>query len=135
MSEEQDIVEGVSELALWVQDLDIAVEFYRDRLGFKVDDIDPGRNAFLSSGSLVLALFVPSSPGTPLAEEYMARTGHPQGDVYHVGFAVKDDRLDALGARLRSQGIAVRGPVNFATGRRSYFLEDTDKHYIELTNR
>ena len=60
-------IRGVSEIAFWVDDLDRAVAFYRDRLGFEVESMDPGRNAFLRVGDLYVVLFNPKSPGTVLA--------------------------------------------------------------------
>jgi len=129
------VIRGISELALWVTDLERAVAFYRDRLGFAGEEVEAGHYAFLKSGGLVLGLFLPSDPGTPLAREYLARTGGPRGDVYHVGFLVEGKDLDGLATALREQGQEVRGPVEFATGRRSYFLEDPDAHYIELTDQ
>jgi catechol 2,3-dioxygenase-like lactoylglutathione lyase family enzyme len=128
-------IHAISELALWVRDLDRAVAYYRDNLGFAVEEIDPGRNAFLRSGDFLLVLFVPEDPGTPLAAQYLAEKGGPRGDVYHDAFRVDPERLDAHAAALRERGVDVRGPVNFATGRRSYFLEDPDEHWIELTDR
>jgi catechol 2,3-dioxygenase-like lactoylglutathione lyase family enzyme len=128
-------IQSISELALWVKDLDRAVAFYRDRLGFAVEEVDPGRNAFLRSGDFLLVLFVPDDPGTPLAREYLARTGGPRGDVYHVAFRLDPERLDRYSKSLRDQGLEVRGPVNFSTGRRSYFVEDPDEHTLELTDR
>lgn len=129
------LINGVTELALWVSDLDRSVGFYRDELGFDVEDLQPGNHAFLRSGNLVLALFDRASPGTKLAEEYLARTGGSRGDVYHVGFQIDRAALDEFGAELRDRGMAVKGPVDFAGGRRSYFIEDPDEHYIELTDR
>lgn len=129
------MVRSISELALWVQDLERAVAFYVDNLGFTVESQDVGRNAFLKSGDFLLVLFVPDDPGTPLAREYLARVGEPRGDVYHVAFRVTPDTLDAAGESLRGKGLDVSGPVEFGTGRRSYFLEDPDQHYIELTDR
>lgn len=128
-------VRSISELALWVRDLDRAVAFYTENLGFTVEEHDPGRNAFLKSGDFLLVLFVPEDPGTPLAREYLARVGAPRGDVYHVAFRVDAEVLDAAGETLREKGLPVSGPVRFGTGRRSYFLEDPDQHYIELTDR
>ncbi len=128
-------VRSISELALWVSDLDRAVAFYTQNLGFTVEEHDPGRNAFLKSGDFLLVLFVPESPGTKLADEYLARVGSPRGSVYHVAFRLEPDQLDATGTALREHGLDVSGPVNFGTGRRSYFLEDPDQHYIELTDR
>lgn len=135
MEAQSGIVKSISELALWVRDLDQSVAFYRDQLGFAVEEIDPGRNAFLRSGDFLLVLFVPEDPGTPLARDYLARTGGARGYVYHVAFEIDPARLDRFSAGLRERGIEVRGPVEFATGRRSFFVEDPDEHYIELTDR
>ena len=128
-------VRGISELALWVSDLDRAMAFYMDNLGFTVETHDPGKNAFLKSGDFLLVLFVPASPGTALATEYLARVGVPRGAVYHVAFRIAPEQLDTTSETLRARGLGVSGPVNFGTGRRSYFLEDPDQHYIELTDR
>ncbi|HLJ56226.1 MAG TPA: VOC family protein [Chthonomonadaceae bacterium] len=128
-------IRSISELALWVTDLERAVAFYRDRLGFEVESLDAGRNAFLKSGDFLLVLFVPGDPGTDLARKYIARTGGPQGAVYHAAFRIEPDALDDAVGALRSAGLEVSGPVDFPTGRRSYFLEDPDQHYLELTDR
>ena len=128
-------IKSISELALWVGDLDRAVTFYVENLGFAVETRDPGRNAFLRSGDFLLVLFVAADPGTPLAREYLARVGAPRGGVYHAAFRVDPAALDAAGSTLRAGGLAVSGPVEFPGGRRSYFFEDPDEHYIELTDR
>ena len=128
-------VRSISELALWVADLNSAVSFYVDNLGFTVESLDAGRNAFLKSGDFLLVLFVPGDPGTALARAYLDRVGAPRGGVYHVAFRVDPPALDAASESLRTRGIDVSGPVEFPGGRRSYFLEDRDQHYIELTDR
>ena len=126
---------GVSEVAFWVKDVEEATAFYVDTLGFETVEIDPGHNAFLTSGDLLLVLFTPDSPNTKLANEYLARTGGPLGDMYHIALRVAPKALDGIGEDLRSDGLPVKGPVDFPGGRRSYFLEDLDAHYIELTDR
>ena len=135
MDAESGPIQGISELALWVSDLDRSLAFYRDALGFAIQDVDPGKNAFLRSGDFLLVLFVPDDPGTQLASNYLARTGGPRGDVYHVAFRLQPERVDSYSTALDERGIKVQGPVNFGTGRRSYFIEDPDEHYIELTDR
>lgn len=128
-------IRSISELALWVTDLERSLAFYRDQLGFIVQEIDPGKNAFLRSGDFLLVLFVPEDPGTPLAEQYIARKGGPRGHFYHAALRLDPERLDAYAATLRERGVEVRGPIEFATGRRSYFIEDPEEHYFELTDR
>ena len=122
-------------MAFWVEDLDRAVAFYRDKLGFEIESLDPGQNAFLKSGDFLLVLFNPKDPGTALANEYLARTGGPQGGLYHVAFKMDPERLDEFCQGIRNEGLAIKGPVEFATGRRSYFFDDPDGHYIEMTDR
>ncbi|MEP6755170.1 MAG: VOC family protein [Chthonomonadales bacterium] len=128
------MITGISEVALWVEDLDRAVEFYTQKLGLEVADIDPGKNAFLKAGDALVVLFNRETPGTALANEYLARVGSPQGEVYHIALKTDKDALDGLASKLCDLGETVKGPVEFATGRRSYFLNDPDKHYIELTD-
>lgn len=128
-------IRSVSEIALWVSDLDRAMAFYIDHLGFTIESHEPGKHAFLQSGDFLLVLFNPENPGTVLANDYLARVGAPRGAVYHLAFRLDPTALDATSEALRQQGIPVSGPVNFATGRRSYFLEDPDQHYLELTDR
>ncbi len=135
MAAQAGIISSVSEIALWVSDVEAAAAFYTENLGFEVEDHDPDHNAFLKSGDFLLVLFNRESPNTSLGNEYLARTGGPQGDVYHVAFKVDRSNIDGLGESLRDRGLQVKGPVDFAGGRRSYFLEDLDQHYIELTDR
>jgi catechol 2,3-dioxygenase-like lactoylglutathione lyase family enzyme len=67
MAEETGIVKSVSELAFWVKDLDRSVAFYRDRQGFTVDEVDPGRNAFLRSGDFLLVAWKCAVPSISAA--------------------------------------------------------------------
>ena len=131
-----EFVQAISELAIWVADLDRAIAFYRDRLGFTLFDRTDGVNAFLRSGNIVLALFAPVIEGnTTMSQQYLKKYGGARGSVYHLGLRVDPARLDEYGARLKASGVEVQGPMDFPTGRRSYFLEDPDENFIELTDR
>ena len=129
------LIKSVSEVAFWVEDVDQASRFYTERLGFTVESVDPGHNAFLRSGDFLLVLFNREAPNTNLGNDYLARTGGPRGDLYHVAFRTDRGELDATARRLQADGLEVKGPVDFPNGRRSYFFEDPDEHYIELTDR
>jgi catechol 2,3-dioxygenase-like lactoylglutathione lyase family enzyme len=129
------LIRQISELALWVHDLDVAVAFYREKLGFEVEEYDAGHNAFLRSGDFLLVLFNRVSPGSALGDAYLKRTGGPRGELYHAAFRLDPAELDPYAESLKQKGLEVSGPIEFATGRRSYFLEDPDEHYLELTDR
>ncbi|MCW5946149.1 MAG: VOC family protein [Fimbriimonadales bacterium] len=128
-------IKSISELALWVQDVERSMQWYCDRLGFSVQSHEPGKHAFLKSGDFLLVLFNPKDPGTDLAAAYLAEKGGPNGSVYHVAFRVDGADLDKVAGALGLSGESVKGPIEFGTGRRSYFVEDPDRHYIELTDR
>lgn len=126
---------SVSEVAFWVEDVEASLAFYRDTLGFELEDHSPGQHAFLRSGDFLLVLFNPRDPGTKLGREYLERTGGPRGGVYHVAFKADRDDLEALVSAVAEKGFEVKGPVDFEGGRRSFFFEDRDQHLIELTDR
>lgn len=127
-------IQSVSEIALWTRHLELAVNFYQ-KLGFDLEELDEGKNAFLRAGDFLLVLFNPDNPGTKLAEEYLNTKQNPTGEVYHVAFKVPPQELDNYCERLQSDGLQIKGPVQFQTGRRSWFVEDPDEHYIEITDR
>ncbi len=128
-------IKGVSEIAFWVNDLVVAKRFYVDLLGCEIVDEDDGHNVFLKAGDVLIVLFDRESPNTNLANDYLARTGGARGDVYHVALRMDRSDLDSFGEELKTAGLVVKGPVDFAGGRRSYFTEDPDQHYIEFTDR
>ena len=136
-----DVIEGVSEVVFWVEDLDKSVEFYCRYLGFQVESLTPGHYAFLQSGTsrsrVILSLFViRADNASALARDYLGRRGgHARGRLYHVAFRVDPGTLDAQAQWMRSKGIAVSDAVVFPAGQRSYFLEDPEGHYLELTDR
>jgi catechol 2,3-dioxygenase-like lactoylglutathione lyase family enzyme len=127
-------IQSISEVAFWTHDLDHAISFYQ-KLGFTLEDRDEGKNAFLRAGDFLLVLFNPDNPGTKLAEEYLKTKKQPVGQIYHVAFKVEPQELDRYCERLQSDGLQVKGPIEFQTGRRSWFIEDPDEHYIEITDR
>ena len=129
------VVQSISELAFWVEDVERSMQFYIDRFGFELEEHSPGQHAFLRSHDFLLVLFNPANPGTHLADEYLGRAGGPKGGLYHVALKVDRRQLDDLAKELEASGTAVKGPIDFGSGRRSFFFDDPDGHYIELTDR
>lgn len=125
---------GIAELALRVSDLDRAVRFYCDMLGFTVHLTEP-QVVFLEI----------CQHGTPLA-----KIGHPQllalfnrGQAIdlsvttfdHVAFEISNDRYDAELARFDGMGMVIRErtwPDSLLWRGRSFFFRDPDGNVIEL---
>jgi catechol 2,3-dioxygenase-like lactoylglutathione lyase family enzyme len=120
----------VSIVTLGVRDLDRALAFYRDGLGWPLSGASvEGEIAFLRTGGIVLALFSHEA----LAED--ANVGSEGGGF--SGFTLahnvfEREQVDAVLAEAVSAGATViRLPEDMVFGRRGYFA-DPDGHLWEV---
>lgn len=108
-----------------VTDIDSSVEFYRDRLDFKVDMHNSGKFAALIRDDLTLYL---SAPG--------AGSGGTAGGTPKPGgwnrFMIVTDDIDALIGRLHDVEGKFRGEISEAGAGRARLLEDPSGNLIEL---
>ena len=113
-----------------VDDVDAAIDFYREHLGFR-EEMHLGPNfAMLSRGDLRLALSVPGAPvgggGSAL----------PDGRVPEPGgwnrFALQVDDVHGTVSRLRQAGVHLRSDVIDGVGVRQAIAEDPSGNPIEL---
>lgn len=108
-----------------VDDVEPAIAFYADRLGFSVDMHPAPRFAALSRGELRLLL---NAPGVGAA-------GQAGGDPAPGGwnrFRLEVDDLDAFIARLSDSGVTFRGDLVEGKGGRQILVEDPAGKPIEL---
>lgn len=108
-----------------VDDVDEAVRFYRDLLGFALEMHNPSRFAALSRDDLRLLI---NAPGAGSA-------GKAGGDPRPGGwsrFQIETDDLDAMIARLREAGATFRGETAEAGAGRQILLEDPSGNVVEL---
>lgn len=108
-----------------VTDVDVALEFYRDRLGFEVDMHNPGKFASLVRDDLTLYL---SAPG---AGSGGAAGGHPEPGGWNRFMLVTDD-INALIGRLDEAGAEFKGEISEAGAGRARLLKDPSGNLIEL---
>jgi catechol 2,3-dioxygenase-like lactoylglutathione lyase family enzyme len=106
-------------------DVDEAVAFYRDNLGFKIDKHNPRKFAALVRDDLTLYL---SAPGA-------GSGGQAGGDPKPGGwnrFMVVTNELDALIDRLRAANAKFRGDISDGGAGRAILVEDPSGNVVEL---
>jgi predicted enzyme related to lactoylglutathione lyase len=113
-----------------VDDVDAAIAFYGERLGFEVDMHPAPGFAMLSRGALRLLLNSPGGPGGAAQPTPDGRVPEP-GGWNRIQLEVAD--LDAEAERLREPGgVRVRNEIVTGRGGRQILIEDPAGNPIEL---
>ena len=108
-----------------VDDVEAAVEFYRDTLGFTAKMHNRGHFAALVRDDLTLFI---NSPGSGSAGE---AGGIPEpGGWNRIQLVTRD--LDALIASLKTKGVRFRGYIAVARAGRQILVEDPAGNPVEL---
>lgn len=111
-----------------VNDVDEAIPFYTEMLGFEVEMHPAPGFASLVRGDLQLLLNRPGAGG--------AGTAMQDGSVPAPGgwnrFQVEVDDIDAIAARLREAGRHLRSDVITGNGGKQVLVEDPSGNPIEL---
>lgn len=106
-------------------DVDRSVEFYRDRLDFRIEMHNPGKFAALNRDDLTLYLSAPGAGSGGTAG------GNPEPGGWNR-FMLVTDRIDALIERLNDAGAKFKGDISEAGAGRARLLEDPSGNLIEL---
>jgi catechol 2,3-dioxygenase-like lactoylglutathione lyase family enzyme len=112
-----------------VDDVDAAIDFYTERLGFSVAMHPAPAFAMLVRGDLRLLLNTPGGPGG-------AGQATPDGRLPEPGgwnrFQVEVDDLDAEVQRLRAAGARFRNEIVVGIGGKQVLIEDPSGNCVEL---
>ena len=126
---------SLDHIAITVQDMDRAVDFYRDVLGFEVlgqlmlND-DTLKLVFLQAGSARLELFAYTEEG----RRNDASDRNEDLGFKHLAFHVND--VDAVATRLHEHGVDFTvEPTDAAGGVRLAFFRDPDGNLLEIIDR
>lgn len=121
----------VLETALYVADLDRAVEFFRELIGLTPMVEAPGRLVAMDAGgATVLLLFQRGATTAGLRSPNGWIPPHDGAGPVHMAFAIED--ADAWEAHLTARGVAIESRVTWARGGVSLYVRDPDGHSIEL---
>jgi catechol 2,3-dioxygenase-like lactoylglutathione lyase family enzyme len=112
-----------------VDDVDAAIGFYRDQLGFEVDMHPAPTFAMLSRGDLCLLLSAPSAQGG--GGQTLADGSTPEPGGWNRFQLVVSD-LAASVERLRQAGVAFRSELVSGVGGDQVLLQDPSGNLVEL---
>jgi len=112
-----------------VDDVDAAIAFYTQRLGFSVELHPAPGFARLARGELRLLLNTPGGRGGAAQSGLDGRLPEPGG---WNRFQLEVDNLDAKVAALRDAGAALRMDVVEGMGGRQALVEDPAGNCVEL---
>ena len=121
---------GLYHSGIPVNDLDRAIEFYRDVLGMDVanvarDDLKGLGRADLRSGSSIVVLF---QRPNPIERDALAEDG-----VTHQAFFVDGDDFDTAEERMRTAGVRIHEvPVVERRSGRGFYFFDPDGNLLQL---
>lgn len=112
-----------------VNDLDPAVTFYTEHLGFRVTQEKRPNFAMLSRGSLELVLSTPFGPGGAAKPMLDGRRAEP-GGWNRIIINVADLRAEV--ARLRDAHVHFRNEIATGPGGSEILLDDPSGNPVEL---
>jgi catechol 2,3-dioxygenase-like lactoylglutathione lyase family enzyme len=126
--EAQVQIKGVIEIAIYVDDLQIAETFYSTVLGLRIMGSEPQRHVFFQVGDAsVLLAFLPEATlkGDILPSHGAAGPGH-----FALGIAAEE--LNGWRNKLRSHGISIEKEVEWPKGAKSLYFRDPAGNLAEL---
>ena len=112
-----------------VDDVDAAIAFYSERLGFQVDMHPAPTFAMLSRGDLRLLLNAPNGPGGAAQPMPDGRRPEP-GGWNRIQLEVED--LAGEVEALRSAGVGFRNEIVTGVGGKQILLDDPAGNPVEL---
>ena len=126
-------IRRVLETALYVEDMDRAVDFYRDALGLRVMGGGPRLTPLDAGEGTVLLLFRRGATADGLEFDGGRIPPHDGSGPAHLAFAVDAGTLGEWETRLARHGVAVESRVHWKRGGSSLYFRDPDGHSVELT--
>lgn len=118
----------ILETCLYVDDLDLAEQFYSHVLGLTFVSREKGRHVFFECSPGMLLLFN--------AEASSQATGdiptHGATGPGHVAFAVSTNELETWRNRLNSAGVTIEAEVAWQPGLTSIYFRDPAGNSLEL---
>ena len=115
-----------------VDDVDAAIAFYRDHLGFREQMHPDPAFAMLTRGDLRLVLVAPVPAGHPGGGSRPMPDGTPQRPGGWNRFMIEVPDLAAVVEKLRAAGVRFRNEIVTGVGGKQVMIEDPSGNPVEL---
>jgi len=115
-----------------VDDVDAAIAFYRDHLGFHEQMHPDPAFAMLTRGDLRLVLVAPVPAGHPGGGSRPMPDGTPQRPGGWNRFMIEVPDLAAAAEKLRAAGVRFRNEIVTGVGGKQVMIEDPSGNPVEL---
>ncbi len=115
-----------------VDDVDAAIAFYRDHLGFREQMHPDPAFAMLTRGDLRLVLVAPVPAGHPGGGSRPMPDGTPQRPGGWNRFMIEVPDLAAAAEQLRAAGVRFRNEIVTGVGGKQVMIEDPSGNPVEL---
>ena len=115
-----------------VDDVDAAIAFYRDHLGFREQMHPDPAFAMLTRGDLRLVLVAPVPTGHPGGGSRPMPDGTPQRPGGWNRFMIEVPDVAAAAEKLRAAGVRFRNEIVAGVGGKQVMIEDPSGNPVEL---
>jgi len=123
---------GILETALYVDDMDRAVDFYGRVLGLSSIFRNDRLTAFDAGSGGVLLIFRRGASVEDMPGPSGIIPGHDGRGPLHMAFKIPAAELQAWRTHLAASGVPIRSEVTWHAGGTSLYFHDPDGHVIEL---
>lgn len=124
---------GLLETALYVDDMDRSVRFFREVIGLATMLENDRLTAFDAGNRGVLLIFKRGGSTDDTCTSTGVIPGQDGSGHLHMAFAITADSYDEWRDHLRLAGVKERGEMRWDGGSRSFYFEDPDGHVLEVS--
>ena len=125
-------VKGISETALYVDDMRRSVAFYHRVFGFPVLTASDRLSALRVAPLQVLLIVKKGATVNPSVTPEGTVPPHDGSGQLHIAFAVTSGLLNEWRTTLEGHGVEIESEMEWEEGGQSLYFRDPDQHCIEL---
>jgi catechol 2,3-dioxygenase-like lactoylglutathione lyase family enzyme len=125
-------ISGLLETALYVEDMERSVAFFRDIIGLRPMLETERLTAFQAGAAGVLLIFKRGASIEDMPGLRGTVPGHDGSGPLHMALAISEESYEPWRGHLQARDVAITSEVQWPRGGRSLYFEDPDGHVLEL---